>query len=167
LVGKVSISTRHGVRMNVTGAGEFTGTAFGLPISGPFRGSLRVTLDPTNRTVSGPVSGTVCVPKGGCRTFTTNATFALPAEMDGSWSLTLNIETNAGAVRGTAVVLLSNDRALSFKVTGPHSPSQDVSRLKLKGTGAAAHTSLAATIDSVGQLQSLRGKLFGQTLVFP
>ncbi|HWN94639.1 MAG TPA: hypothetical protein VNT99_06385, partial [Methylomirabilota bacterium] len=99
--GRVTGSSRTRITVNVAGSGQFSGMALGRAISGPFDGTIALTLDPTNRTVSGRESATLCVRGVGCRTVATNVNFELPAEMDGTWSLTLNITTSRNAVRGT------------------------------------------------------------------
>lgn len=164
--GRVTANAKLGVRILVNGKGHFDVNSDGLELSGPFKGSLKATLNPIERTLNGTLSGTFCIPKQGCQTISTNTTLQLPAGMDGSWSLTLDVQTIGNSVIGTAIVLLSNGRELPFDVTGSYSATKSLSKLKLKGTGTAARTALSVAIDNTGQFVSLKGKLLGQPLVF-
>jgi hypothetical protein len=165
--GKVTGNATLGVRMSVKGSGEFTLDLGDGPLTGPFKGSLNATLDPVARTLNGPISGKLCVPGLGCQTIGTNTTLNLPANMDGTWELKLNIQTSGSSVTGTATVTLSNGRELPHTVTGSYSSSTGISKLKLKGTGEAARTALSTTVDGTGNVTTLKGKLFGQAVAFP
>jgi len=165
--GKVTANATLGVRMSVKGSGEFTLDLGDGPLMGPFKGSLNATLDPVARTLNGPVSAKLCIPGAGCQTVGTNTTLTLPANMDGTWELKLNVQTSGSSVTGTATVTLSNGRELPYTVTGSYSSSTGVSKLKLKGTGEAVRTALSITVDGTGNLTTLKGKLFGQLLAFP
>jgi len=165
--GQVMNAGKSGVQMSVKGAGTFKGTYNGLAISGPFTSALDLTLNPNDRTLTGTESGTICVAGRGCHTLSTNVTFQLPGDMDGTWSLILDVGTTNRTVHGTATVLLSNGRTLPFNARGTYSRAKDLSKLTLKGTDDAAGTSLTVTVDSDGQVQSLRGKLLGQKLRVP
>lgn len=167
MTGRVSGSSKTRVALNAKGQGQFTGSAFFVPISGPFMGVLALNLNPTNGTVSGRSSGSLCIEGRGCRTFTTNTSFQLPPEVDGAWTLALDVTSSHNAVRGTATVQLSNGHTLAFKVRGTHAPRSGISRLKLAGTGPALGTRLTLRLGATNELQALNGKLFGQRLVFP
>ena len=165
--GKVTANAKFGVRLSVKGSGEFTLDFGDGPLMGPFKGSLNATLDPGARTLNGPISGKLCIPGAGCETIGTNTTLTLPANMNGSWTLTLNVQTTGSSVTGTATVTLSNNRELSYDVTGSYSSSTGLSKLKLKGTGGAVRSSLSVTVNGAGNVQTLKGKLFGQPVAFP
>jgi hypothetical protein len=165
--GKVTANATLGVRLSVKGSGEFTVDLGEGPLTGPLKGSLNATLDPATRTLNGPIVAKLCIPKAGCETVSTNTTLNLPANMDGTWELTLNVQTSGSSVTGTATVTLSSGRELPYTVTGSYSSSTGISKLKLKGTGEAARTALSTTVDGAGNLLTLKGKLFGQPLLFP
>ena len=165
--GKVTANATLGVRLSAKGSGEFTLDLGEGPLTGPFKGSLNATLDPAARTLSGPISAKLCIPRAGCETVGTNTTLTLPANMDGTWSLKLNIQTSGSSVTGTATITLSNGRELPYDVTGSYSSSTGISKLKLKGTGEATRTSLSTTLSGNGALLTLKGKLFGQAVALP
>jgi len=165
--GRVFHRPASGINVTVTGRGQFTGIALGQPISGPFHGNSLLVLDPTTQTLSGEETATLCVNGRGCRTVATNASFRLPGNMDGAWTLTLNVATTNRVVRGTGTAQLSNGRTVLFNVRGTYAPGASSARLKLTGRGDALGTMLRVGIGAENQLSSLRGKLFGQRLVFP
>lgn len=167
VTGRVSGSSKTHVTLQAKGQGLFTGTAFFLPISGPFMGVLDLSLNPTNSTVSGRSSGSFCIEGRGCRTLTTNVTFQLPPAVDGAWTLVLNVTNRHNAVRGTATAQLSNGLTIAFNVRGTHAARSGISRLKLLGISAAPRTMLTLRLGTTNELQALNGKLFGQRLVFP
>ena len=167
LTGHVSGSSKTRVTLQAQGQGQFTGTAFFFPVSGPFMSVLDLSLNPANSTVSGRSSGSLCIEGRGCRTLTTNVTFQLPPEVDGAWTLALNVTNRQNAVRGTATAQLSNGHTVAFNVRGTHAARSGISRLKLLGTGAALRSTLTLRLGVTNELQALNGKLFGQRLVFP
>jgi len=165
--GRVSGGAAWPVRVNAAGNGAFSGTALGRPISGPFNGSLSLTLDAPGGVLAGTESATACLRGRGCQTLVSNVSFSLPADMDGSWTLALNIMSTGRVVRGTAVATLSNGRPVSFNVRGRYVLADGTSLLTLNGTGSAFGRRLLLRADATGRLQTLRGQLFGQHLVFP
>src|SRR5687768_8897881 len=61
--GKVTANAKFGVRLSVKGSGEFTLDLGEGPLMGPVKGALNATLDPVARTLNGPISGKLCLPK--------------------------------------------------------------------------------------------------------
>jgi len=161
--GRVSVLNRR-VSLDVRGKGPVTGRLFTTDYTGTFREQTKGYLDRTNRTVISRISNSSCQPDNTCETHGSNVTFHLPANMDGTWALTMNLATSNKIITGTASATLSNGRTLNFTVRGaPPTPRT----LHLKGTGDAVRTTLTVNVLTNGQLRSLTGKLFGQTLVFP
>lgn len=165
--GRVSGVNTGRVAIVASGKGDFTGTALGRPVSGPFSGTLSLALDQATRMVSGTESATLCVRGYGCRTLSTNVSFALPENMTGSWTLALDITTSNNVVRGTATAQLSNGRTVLFNARGRYRPSTGLTVLTLRGKGDAFGVNLPITLDSGGNITKLRGKLFGQKLAYP
>jgi hypothetical protein len=165
--GRVNGPNTGRVTLTAAGKGDFSGTVLGRPVSGPFSGSLSVTLDPATRMVSGTESASLCVRGQGCRTIATNVSFALQENMTGAWTLALDIGTTNNVARGTATVQLSNGRTVSFNAHGRYRPSTGLTVLTLRGKGPALGVNLPLTLDSGGAITKLRGKLFGQKLVYP
>lgn len=99
--------------------------------------------------------------------------FSLPDDVTGDWQLTLNLTPTEGKTgtkyTGTAAVVTSVGDTVDFTVTGTYSAKSDVSDLTLKGTGWGAGTSLTLVISTSGSamnVESIKGKLFGQSLSY-
>jgi hypothetical protein len=165
--GRVRGHSKTTTTLHVVGRGQFSGQALGRNISGPFVGNLGMALDPASLVLSGNQTASFCVRGLGCRALSTNLTFALPGDMTGGWTLTLDIATSNNVVRGTATAELSNGRTLSFHVRGRFRPATGLTVLRATGTGNAFGTRLRLTLDGAASLQNLGGKLFGQKLVYP
>ena len=163
--GKV-VASKTSIRLDVKGVGRDSGSTFAHAFTGPFKERTKGILDPTNRTVVAALTNAACETGGSCQIDGANAVIPL-LDMDGTWSLTLNIATSNKVVKGTAALELSNGRTLSFAVRGTQPSALKSATLKLKGTNDTVRTTLSARLDSIGQLQSLKGKLFGQPLVYP
>jgi hypothetical protein len=111
--------------------------------------------------------------KGSRSTGTGAVSFPLPSDVTGDWQLTLDLTPTVvkkeTKYTGTAEVVTSVQDDLSFTVTGTYSATKDVSDLTLKGTGSAAGTSLTLVISTSGStmnLESVKGKLYGQSLSY-
>ncbi len=76
---------------------------------------------------------------------TSDFSLALPAGMDGTWDLTLNVITLGKKLSGTAGIMLSNNRPLNFDLSGK--TSSGASQANLKGTGGSEPAHLSITFD--------------------
>jgi hypothetical protein len=160
--GRVAVLRRR-VTLDVRGKGPVTGRLFTHDYTGTFSERLRGFLDPTNRTVIASINNASCQPDRTCETLGTNVVFNLPANMDGTWSLALNLATSNKVITGTATVELSNGRLLNFAVKG----ATATRTLRLKGTNDTVRSTLTVNVSTNGQLRSLKGRLFGQSLAYP
>jgi hypothetical protein len=165
--GRVSGSAARRISLAADATGQFDGTALGRPVSGPFKGIISLTLDPASRSIVGTESATLCARGFGCRTVSSNVNFTLPPNMDGTWSLVLNLTTSNALVRGSAAVQLSNERVIHFNVRGRRQAKTAITRLTLVGTGDAFGVRIPLRVADDGGVQSLGGKLFGQRLQIP
>src|SRR5436190_643848 len=160
--GRVLVLNRR-LSLDVNGKGPVTGRLIAHDYTGTFHERLTGHLDPTNRTVTATINNASCQPDHTCEVNSSNVVFHLSANMNGTWALTLNLATSNKVITGTASAELSNGRTLDFAVKGAAASRV----LHLNGTGAAARTKLTVNVSTNGELQSLKGKLFGQPLVFP
>ena len=165
--GRVSGSAARRISLTADAIGQFDGTALGRPISGSFTGNISLLLDPAMRSIIGTESATLCARGFGCRTVSSNVDFTLPPNMDGTWSLMLNLTTSNAVVRGNAAVQLSNERAIHFNVRGRRQARTAISRLTLVGIGDALGVRIPLRLTDEGNLQSVGGKLLGQRLKIP
>jgi hypothetical protein len=79
---------------------------------------LDLSLDPAERHLRGPVSGSIKIGAGSGVPVSGITTLAIPAPMDGTWTLTFVLNQNGRSVRGAALLLLSNSAAYSYRVAG-------------------------------------------------
>jgi hypothetical protein len=88
----------------------------------------------------------------------------LPAENDGSWMLTLALNT-ATPPGGNAAITLPNGRFLQYAVRGRYSSSRDTTRLSLSGFGNSKGSKLTLYLSTTNAIiTDLRGRVFGQKL---
>ncbi len=160
--GRVTLLNKR-LSIDVKGKGPTSGRLIAHDYTGTFHERLRGHLDPTNRTIIAKIDNASCQPDHTCDVHDSNVVFHLPANMNGTWALTLNLATSNKVITGTASAELSNGRTLDFNVNGTAAKRV----LRLQGTGEAARTKLTVNVSTNGELRSLKGKLFGQTLVFP
>jgi hypothetical protein len=128
----------------------------GQQMVGTTSGGVKVTIPELKRSRSAKI------PKSEVVT-------ALPPGMDGSWELTVNLNTNATKYAGTANVELVNGRDLPLVATGSYTPKTDLSKITLKGTDV--NKGLALTLNASASaaqmdIKKLTGKLLGQKVNF-
>ena len=97
-----------------------------------------------------------------------DVTMQLPAGMDGSWTLNMNI-IPLNKLSGSAEMVLSNGRVLPATLNGSFSSSTGVSKLKIKGVGAGAGSNVSLRLfesveeeEPVLAIEKLEGKILGQ-----
>jgi hypothetical protein len=132
--------------------------------------TLSLALDPANRELLGPLTGTVRS-DGLATRMNEDIALAIRAPMDGSWGLALQLAQVRGEVTGEAVLTLSNGVIQVLAVSGhafgktaaltlssaPADPAAGAIR------GKAAITPLE---DGSARLDSFSGKGYGQTLAW-
>jgi hypothetical protein len=157
------------LRMSLGLRGDFTATVNGMPVRGRERLHGVFHASEATGTLSGRMSGSVCVI--GVRCVPVQRSMEIPlldsmdaGEGDGSWSLTLNIDAAKNRVTGTATATMPNERTVPFLVNGTISSRTGVTKLRLRGTGEAAGVTLLAQLNSAQEITSLQGRLFGQRL---
>ena len=148
----VSDLTRVTLTMKVSGtATDGSGT---LPVKGNIR--LALDLNRVNNLLIGSGAGNICV-EGRCTKVGGPVQFDIPQPMDGSWTLTVDLQSlDNGRIGGTATTTLSNGRAVPFTVTG-----RSLAQLNLKGP--AGTVILQQTAHSLGWVLT-KAKLIGQSV---
>ncbi len=166
------ITAKGFVKSGVVGAslkesGTMTGVNDGVDYTGTYTGKGIVTLDPDALTVLLTGSIKECVDKR-CETTPSSFTYTLPVSMTGDWSLANNITATGNKLSGTGTLTLSNDRSLTYLITGSYNSKSEVAKLKLVGQGDALGTSFSlATHGTNMVLTTLKGKVLGQTPTAP
>jgi hypothetical protein len=106
-------------------------------------------------TTGKSASRSVSLPKG--------LLMPLPADSTGAWRLTLDLTPDGTEYTGTATVETSTGATAEFTATGSYDSEMDTSQITLKGAGDNLSL-VISTSGSVANIQSVKGKLFGQTL---
>ncbi|HUJ10946.1 MAG TPA: hypothetical protein VL171_13060 [Verrucomicrobiae bacterium] len=166
LKGRVAVKHRV-VGARVKMRGMFQAYAYrGLAV-----GTGNGTIDPSGLSIDISGHEKLCVntPRGtGCESFSADSTYALPATMNGDWTLDTDISANADKLSGTGTLTLSNGRVLNYKIKGTYNAGSDLAKLKLVGQGDAIGTSLSLTAQGADMAVTvLKGKVLGQKPMFP
>ena len=131
-------------------------------------GRLPRSLDADALTVVSTGTINVCPEHSKCKSFSGTAIYALPAGMNGDWTLDTDIGSAGTKLTGTGTITLSNGRELGYQITGSYNSKSQSSKLKLVGEGDAVGTSLSLTTQGAGMdLTALKAKVLGQTLTLP
>ena len=97
--------------------------------------------------------------------FAPGAVLSLPDDVTGDWGLVLNLTPAGTKYTGSATIQTSTGGVAALTVTGSYKSKTGTSKISLKGTGG----SLSMVISTPGTdliVESINGKLFGQTLSF-
>jgi hypothetical protein len=87
----------------------------------------------------------------------------LPSDSTGDWMLSLTLTPNGNAYTGAASIETSTGATADFTATGTYDSGTDTSKIAL--TGAAGKLELViATSGAMLNVESAKGKIFGQTL---
>jgi len=166
------ITAKGTVKSGVVGAslkesGTMTGVRSGVAFTATYTGKGTATLDPTALTilVTGPIKE--CIGKQ-CQTTVVSVTYTLPADMTGNWTLDTDLTATGKKLSGTGTLTLSNDRSLTYLITGSYNTKSEVAKLKLVGQGDAVGTSFSLSTQGTNMvLTTLKGKVLGQTPKIP
>ena len=165
VTGKISVKAGEAVA-SLKSSGPVTGT-----LSGTAKGKSTASVVESNLTVEVAFSEALKLQAGSVkasRKFAAVVSTALPAGMDGDWTLDTDITTNGTKLAGTGTLTLSNGRFFNYLITGSYNTGTEVAKLKLAGQGVAAKTSLSLTTEGTNMvLTTLKGKVLGQKPTLP
>jgi hypothetical protein len=156
-----------------------TGDIVPLTFNGLIR--LNLSIDETNRTLSGRLMGDVCASAQGlyaCASLDelnggpieVDMPIFDSEQMDGTWNMAMDVQNvNGKSLVSTATITLSNGRSLTLAGKGCYQAKSDLSRLSLKGDSLTS--SKGASLDLTVQgatlnIVSMVGKLLGQKPTF-
>ena len=154
---------RAGSVTRVTWTMKIAGSATDGNITLPVTGSIKMTMevDKTDNILIGFGAGKICVPRQ-CERVDGPVQFDLPQPMDGSWNLTVDLQSPDGKkLVGTGEATLSNGRVIPFIATGQQSANR--SRFKLNGTGGTVAFGPASS-HALGIFALVKAKLLGQNI---
>jgi hypothetical protein len=127
----------------------------------------KLELDPETQQLTGTVRGTARFSQLRGGRVHQDVTVALPAGNDGSWTLTLDLNSTTPP-GGNAEITLPNGRFLPYAVRGKYSSSTDSTKLTLSGFGNSRGSKLTLRVAGTNALLTeLRGRVFGQKLKHP
>jgi len=90
----------------------------------------------------------------------------LPSDSTGGWAVSLTLTPNGNSYTGTASVETSTGATADFTVTGTYDSAADTSKIAM--VGAAGKLDLViSTSGAMLNVESAKGKIFGQTLKYP
>lgn len=153
----------------LTGAGNISG--YDVTFSAKMKEKLEIAS--VTREMVGTVSGSVKVTVPAARKSksakipSTDISVQLPYDVDGDWSLLLNVIPNGTKYTGTAKALFSTGKAVDLGLTGVYSLKTGTSKILLKGLAPAKSVSLNLVTSCIANqlnIQSLKAKALGQKL---
>jgi hypothetical protein len=162
------------IRGNVKGASGYITMKGTLKGANPARTvsvslTLNLTVDTANRQLAGRLTGSTRT-DGTTATVGEDISLAIPDDMDGTWTLQLDLTQSGRTVRGTAKLALSNGVSHRFSVTG-RTAAGNPAALSLTGApsdpGAKALRITATITPQEGgsaRIDSLSGKGYGQRI---
>ena len=197
----LSLDLVHDAKGRVTGTATLTvntGTAL-VPVTMPIRGSVRgsagvlavtlalegadaartvrvslsfrLALEPVARQLTGTVSGSRTANGTTTPVPSQPVTLAIPAPMDGTWTLRLDLVLGDRSIRGTALLTLSNGVGYVHTVGGTYADQAAI--LTLSGRpgypalmGSRITTTLAPLEGAPPQMTAFSGTFYGQTIAW-
>jgi hypothetical protein len=129
--------------------------------------SINITYNLTisaNGDMSGSARGSARFSGLGSGRIQSSVTVPLPAGMDGSWGLQLNL-LPLNRVSGSGLIVLSNGRTLSANVSGSYNSRTDKTKVQVtcinENRGSSVNVGFE---DGGGVINSVSGNIFGQTV---
>jgi len=164
--GKVyTASNRTKVKLNI----RLTGRDVISGVTNSFKIVLvyQLEIDALTHQLSGTVRGTAKFSELIGGNVHEDTAVELPAGSDGSWVLTLDLNSTTPP-GGNASIALPNGRFLQYSARGGYSTSKDETRLSLKGFGNGDNSRLTLWLSGTNAIMTdLRGRIFGQKLNEP
>lgn len=130
--------------------------------NGPGTISVQYNLEVSQGFLNGTARGRAKLGTLGSDSINTSlSAVPLPAGVDGSWIVSLNLQPPGG----TGSILLPNGRSVQASLADSFAARSGLERIKLTGTGSDRGNTLTINfLPATGALQSLSGKLLGQTV---
>jgi hypothetical protein len=177
-VGNDLIAAQYTVRGSVHGSGSsparasinvsMTGEDVVAGVNTRFKINVHYNLEASTEDLAfiGSASGSASFKELSGAKIKTDVSVPVPAGMDGSWTAQMNI-IPLQKLGGSALITLSNGRALPTHLNGSYSASSALANVKLTGineaTGVSANVKFISSVEGT-ELQSLKGKILGQTV---
>jgi hypothetical protein len=159
---------RVSMTMLINGSGYVQG--YDVIFSAKMNESLEI--DGATQQLIGTVSGSIKVQipslgkKGSTSIPRSQAVTPLPNNVDGTWTLSMNVVPNGTKYTGTGLVELSNGKSIDLNLTGSYSGKKDTSTIALKtvSPGSFNLKLLTCCTNLQMDIQSMKGTALGQKL---
>ena len=131
--------------------------------NGPLNISVQYNLEVSQGLLNGTARGQAKFGKAGSKSINSSVSAVpLPAGADGSWRVTMNVQTPGGS----GSIVLPNGRSLQTSLAGSFSARSGLGLMKLAGVGADRGSALSiGYFPATNAVDSLSGKVLGQTVV--
>jgi hypothetical protein len=131
--------------------------------NGPLTISVQYNLEVSKGLLNGTARGRAKFGKASSRSINTSVSAVpLPAGADGSWRVTMNIQTSGGS----GSIVLPNGRSLQTSLASSFSARSGLGLMKLAGVGGDRGNALSINYFPVANaIDSLSGKVLGQTVI--
>jgi hypothetical protein len=159
--GKVTGGGRKAARATLSIRWLAQDTAGGT--NGPFTISVQYNLEVSQGFLNGTARGRAKFTNLGSGSIKSSVDgLPLPAGVDGSWIVNLNLQPPGG----TGSILLANGRSVQASLVDSFAAHSGLERIKLAGVGGDRGNSLNISFSpATSTLESLSGKILGQTVV--
>ena len=164
---KGKVTNSGGVaKINATVKLSGSGTVQGLDTTYSLSASYKLEIDPITGTVFGSARGSAKAAGVGSGPINDQIEALLPPDMDGSWTLLMDLVPTGNKLGGTSSVKLTgSNRTFNLGVKGTYSEKNGKSSISLTGSEASKGTSLKVmgTGDALTPL-TVKGKILGQVV---
>ncbi len=158
--GRITGGGRKATRAMLSVRWQSQGTGAGT--NGPFTISAQYNLEVSRGSLDGATRGRAKFTNLGSGSLKSPVSgVPLPAGVDGSWSVKMNLQSPGGS----GSIILPNGRSVEASLVGNFSPRSGVDRIKLSGVGSDRGNVLSINFSrATTALESLNGKILGQTV---
>ncbi len=176
VVGSVSGGDAHPIRVNFSARLRGYDWIAGEPRRFSVSLTYHLTVNAADATLDGNVRGSVSIHGVGSGRVNSDISVPLPADVDGSWKLTLNV-TSLGSIGGTGTFAISDfippdnpagfptQRLLPATAHGSYSQRTGSSKVSVHGIYDGRGSNVSVTYDAADNtLQKLSGKVMGQAV---
>jgi len=146
---------------------KFIGTASDGYDTYPFTANAKIKaeINLDSGTIEGTAKVRVSIRGYGSYSDESLYTEELPLDMDGAFTLELNVNEDGGELQGAGELILSNGDTYHFSITGKYNYRTDKSKFKLTEDVSSKGSKLKIIIDeSDGVITSINGKILGQKI---
>lgn len=147
------------VKMSLTGKGTAGDNSNQYKLS--YSKKITGTINPDSLTIEGEATEKVSIKKFNSYKETFDISIPLPAGMDGSSILSIEVNEEGKKLVGAGTLELSNSRTFNFDTVGKYNSKKNTTKLNLKGNGCKIKPDIGN--DSI--MLSIKGKVLGQSII--